>query len=41
MPYMCISTVQCDLFADDDTLNTANDNIDNTRGDLQQGLNDV
>ena len=35
---MCLKrpTVQCDLFTDDDTLNTANDNIDNIRRDLQQ-----
>ena len=32
---------QCDLFADDGTLNTANDNIDNIRRDLQQSLYDV
>ena len=29
------------LFADDGTLNTANDNIDNIRRDLQQSLYDV
>ena len=34
-------SVQCDLFADDSTLNTANDNIDNIRRDLQQSLNDI
>ena len=33
---MCLTrpSVQCDLFADDGTLNTANDNIDNIRRDL-------
>ena len=35
------ASVQCDLFADDGTLNTANDNIDNIRRDLQQSLYDV
>ena len=31
---LCLTraSVQCDLFADDGTLNTANDNIDNIRG---------
>ena len=40
---LCLTraSVQCDLFADDGTLNTANDNIDNIRGDLQQSLYDV
>ena len=34
---MCLArtSVQCNLFADDGTLNTANDNIDNIRRDLQ------
>ena len=36
--YLTRASVQCDLFADDGTLNTANDNIDNIRGDLQQSL---
>ena len=31
--FICPS-VQCDLFPDDSTLNTANDNIDNIRRDL-------
>ena len=37
---LCLTraSVQCDLFADDGTLNTANDNIDNIRRDLQQSL---
>ena len=34
-------SVHCDLFADDGTLNTANDNMDNIRRDLQQSLNDI
>ena len=34
-------SVQCDLFADDGTLNTVNDKIDNIRRDLQQSLYDV
>ena len=34
-------SVQCDLFADDGTLYTANDNIDNIRRNLQQSLYDV
>ena len=40
---LCLTraSVQCDLFADDGTLNTANDNIDNIRRDLQQSLCDV
>jgi len=40
---MCITrpSVQCDVFADDGTLNTANDNIDNRRRDLQHSLNDI
>ena len=40
---LCLTraSVQCDLFADDGTLNTANDNIDNIRRDLQQSLYDV
>ena len=40
---MCLTraSVQRDLFADDGTLNTANDNIDNIRRDLQQSLYDV
>ena len=40
---MCLTrpSVQCSLFADDGTLNTANDNIDNIRRDLQQSLNDI
>ena len=33
--------MQCDLFADDGTLNTANDNIHNIRRDLQQSLNNI
>ena len=37
----CPCVLQCDLFADDGTLNTANDNIDNIRRDLQQSLYDV
>ena len=37
---LCLThaSVQCDLFADDGTLNTANDNTDNIRRDLQQSL---
>jgi len=40
---LCLTrtSVQCDLFAGDGTLNTANDNIDNIRRDLQQSLFDV
>ena len=40
---LCLTraSVQYDLFADDGTLNTANDNIDNIRSDLQQSLYDV
>ena len=40
---LCLTraSVQCDLFADDGTLNTANDNIDDIRRDLQQNLYDV
>ena len=40
---LCLTraSVQYDLFADDGTLNTANDNIDNIRRDLQQSLYDV
>ena len=40
---LCLTraSVKCDLFADDGTLNTANDNIDNIRRDLQQSLYDV
>ena len=40
---LCLTraSVQCDLFADDGTLNTANDNTDNIRRDLQQSLYDV
>ena len=40
---LCLTraSVQCGLIGDDDTLNTANDNIDNIRGDLQQSLYDV
>ena len=40
---LCLTraSVQCDLFADDGTLNTANDNIDNIRRNLQQSLYDV
>ena len=40
---LCLTraSVQCDLFADDGTLNTVNDNIDNIRRDLQQSLYDV
>ena len=40
---MCLTrpSVQCDLFADDGTVNTANDNINNIRRNLQQSLNDV
>ena len=38
---MCLkrALVQCDLFAGGGTLNTASDNIDNIRRDLQQSLN--
>ena len=35
------ASVQCDLFADDGTLSTANDYIDNIRRDLQQSLYDA
>ena len=40
---LCLTraSVQCDLFADDGTLNTVNDNMDNIRRDLQQSLYDV
>ena len=40
---MCLTRppVQCDLLADDGTLITANDNIDNIRRDLQQNLNGI
>ena len=40
---LCLTrpSVQCDLFADDGTLNTANNNIDNIRRGLQQSLNDI
>ena len=40
---LCLTraSVQCDLFTDDGTLNTANDNIDNIRRDLQHSLYDV
>ena len=40
---MCITrpSMQCELFADDGTLNTANDNIDKRRRDLQLSLNDI
>jgi len=40
---LCLTraSVLCDLFADDGTLNTANDNIDNIRRDLQQSLYEV
>ena len=40
---LCLTraSIQCDLFADDGTLNTANDNRDNIRRDLQQSLYDV
>ena len=40
---LCLTraSVQCDLFADDGTLSTANDNVDNIRRDLQQSLYDV
>ena len=31
-------SVQCDLITDDGTLNTANENIDNIRRDLQHSL---
>ena len=34
-------SMQCELFADDGTLNTPNDSIDNIRRDLQQSLNDI
>ena len=40
-PLLTRASVQCNLFADDGTLNTANDNIDNIRRDLQQSLYDV
>ena len=41
--HLCLTrpSMQCDLFADDGTLNTANDNIDNIRRDLQQSLNNI
>ena len=40
---MCLTrpSVKCELSADDGTHNTANDNIDNIRRDLQQSLYDV
>ena len=40
---LCLTraSVQCDLFADDGTLNTANDNIENIHRDLKQSLYDV
>jgi len=40
---MCLTrpSVQSDLFADHGTLNTANDNINNMRRDLQQSVNDI
>ena len=40
---MCFTrpSVQCDLFADDGTLNTANDNIDTIRRDLRHSPNDI
>ena len=39
---MCLTPpVQCDLFAGDGTLNTADDNIHNRRTDLQLRLNDI
>ena len=40
---MCLTrpSVQCDLFSDDGTFKTANDNIGNIRRDLQQSLNDI
>ena len=38
--YLTRASVRCDLFADDGTLNAANDNIDNMRRDLQQNLYD-
>ena len=40
---LCLTraSIQCDLFADDGTLNTVNDNMDNIRRDLQQSLYDV
>ena len=40
---LCLTraSVQCDLFADDGTFNTANYNTDNIRRDLQQSLYDV
>ena len=40
---LCLThaSVECDLFADDGTLNTANENIDNIHRDLQQSLYDV
>ncbi|MCB4774513.1 MAG: hypothetical protein LGB71_04435 [Sulfurovum sp.] len=40
---MCLTrpSVQCDLFADDGTVNTANNNINNIRRNLQQSLNDI
>jgi len=43
MTYYCLTraSLQCVLFADDGTLNTANDNIDNIPRDLQQSLYDV
>ena len=33
--------MKCDLFADGGSLNTANDNIENIRRDLQHSLNNV
>ena len=40
---MCLTrlSLQCDLFADDGTLNTTSGNIDDMRRDLQQNLNDI
>ena len=39
--YLTRASVQCDLFADNGTLNTANGSIDDIRRDLQQSLYDV
>ena len=39
--YLTRASVQCDLFADNGTRNTANDNTDDIRRDLQQSLYDL
>ena len=41
MPYSSISAIYIKKNADDGTLNTGNDNIDNIGRDLQQSLNDI